>query len=250
MPTRDRTRSRRRGSSTRPVGVTGLVLTKLDGTAKGGIVLAIAQTLKLPIRYIGVGEAPEDFGEFDAEAFAAALIEGPQAGAVACGGRRMIVFDRVSKRYANGREALTNVSFSIHNGEMVFLTGRSGAGKSTVLKLIALLERPTRGAVLVQGRNTQSAQGAAHRRLPPRHRRRLPGPQAARRPAGVRQRRPAARGRRHAAQGDRQARARRARSGGAAWQGARAAPGTVGRGAAARRHRARRGEQAPAADRR
>jgi cell division transport system ATP-binding protein len=68
----------------------------------------------------------------------------------------MIVFDRVSKRYANGREALANVSFSIHNGEMVFLTGRSGAGKSTVLKLIALLERPTRGAVLVQGRNTQT----------------------------------------------------------------------------------------------
>ena len=81
---------------------------------------------------------------------------GAASGRGRCGGRRMIVFDRVSKRYANGREALTNVSFSIHNGEMVFLTGRSGAGKSTVLKLIALLERPTRGAVLVQGRNTQS----------------------------------------------------------------------------------------------
>ena len=68
----------------------------------------------------------------------------------------MIVFEHVSKRYANGREALNNVSFNIHNGEMVFLTGRSGAGKSTVLKLIALLERPTRGAVLVNGRNTQT----------------------------------------------------------------------------------------------
>jgi len=68
----------------------------------------------------------------------------------------MIVFDRVSKRYPNGREALTNVTFSVHTGEMVFLTGRSGAGKSTVLKLIALLERPTRGAVLVNGRNTQT----------------------------------------------------------------------------------------------
>ena len=40
----------------------------------------------------------------------------------------MIVFERVSKRYANGREALSNVSFNIHNGEMVVLTGRSGAG--------------------------------------------------------------------------------------------------------------------------
>src|SRR6516225_3924299 len=68
----------------------------------------------------------------------------------------MISFERVSKRYANGREALNNVSFSIHTGEMVFLTGRSGAGKSTVLKLIALLERPTRGAVVVAGRNTQT----------------------------------------------------------------------------------------------
>ena len=58
------------------VGVTGLALTKLDGTAKGGIVIAIAQQLALPIRFIGVGEAPEDFGDFDAAAFATALVEG------------------------------------------------------------------------------------------------------------------------------------------------------------------------------
>ena len=66
----------------------------------------------------------------------------------------MITFDHVSKRYPNGREALTNVTFNVDRGEMVFLTGRSGAGKSTVLKLIALLERPTRGTVLVSGKNT------------------------------------------------------------------------------------------------
>src|SRR6185312_11991453 len=59
------------------VGVTGIVLTKLDGTAKGGIVVAIARKLRLPIRFIGIGEQEEDFGEFDAEAFAAALVEGP-----------------------------------------------------------------------------------------------------------------------------------------------------------------------------
>ncbi len=59
------------------VGVTGLVLTKLDGTAKGGIVIAIALELGIPIRFIGVGESAEDFGEFDAAAFAAALVEGP-----------------------------------------------------------------------------------------------------------------------------------------------------------------------------
>jgi cell division transport system ATP-binding protein len=68
----------------------------------------------------------------------------------------VIVFDRVSKKYPNGREALANVTFRIASGEMVFLTGRSGAGKSTVLKLIALLERPSRGTVVVNGKNTSA----------------------------------------------------------------------------------------------
>jgi fused signal recognition particle receptor len=56
------------------VGVTGLVLTKLDGTARGGIVVAIARNMKLPIRFIGIGEQAADFGEFDAEAFVDALL--------------------------------------------------------------------------------------------------------------------------------------------------------------------------------
>jgi fused signal recognition particle receptor len=56
------------------VGVTGLVLTKLDGTAKGGIVVAIAEELKIPIRFIGIGEGADDFAEFDASAFARALL--------------------------------------------------------------------------------------------------------------------------------------------------------------------------------
>jgi len=75
----------------------------------------------------------------------------------------MIRFDRASKRYPNGREALSGASFEIRAGEMVFLTGRSGAGKSTVLKLIALLERPTRGLVMVNGCNTAAV---AARRIP------------------------------------------------------------------------------------
>jgi fused signal recognition particle receptor len=57
------------------LGVTGVVLTKLDGTAKGGIVFAIASTLRLPIRYIGIGESAEDFAPFDAEAFVDALLK-------------------------------------------------------------------------------------------------------------------------------------------------------------------------------
>ena len=66
----------------------------------------------------------------------------------------MIRFERVFKRYPNGREALGGVTLAVERGEMVFLTGRSGAGKSTVLKLIGLLERPTRGSVTVNGADT------------------------------------------------------------------------------------------------
>jgi fused signal recognition particle receptor len=57
------------------LGVTGIALTKLDGTAKGGIVFAIASELNLPIRYIGIGESAEDFQEFEAEAFVDALLK-------------------------------------------------------------------------------------------------------------------------------------------------------------------------------
>ncbi|MDN3516348.1 signal recognition particle-docking protein FtsY [Aquisalimonas lutea] len=56
------------------VGVTGLILTKLDGTAKGGVIFAIAHRLGLPIRYIGVGERPEDLQPFRAEEFVDALL--------------------------------------------------------------------------------------------------------------------------------------------------------------------------------
>jgi len=55
------------------VGVTGLVLTKLDGTAKGGIVLAIRQTMNLPVKFVGVGEGIGDLQPFDPEAFVDAL---------------------------------------------------------------------------------------------------------------------------------------------------------------------------------
>jgi fused signal recognition particle receptor len=60
---------------TETAGVTGIVLTKLDGTAKGGIVVAIARELNLPIRYVGVGEKVEDLLPFDAEKFIQSLFE-------------------------------------------------------------------------------------------------------------------------------------------------------------------------------
>jgi fused signal recognition particle receptor len=59
---------------TEAVGVTGITLTKLDGTAKGGIVIAIAKELGIPVKYIGVGEKLDDLADFDPGAFAEALI--------------------------------------------------------------------------------------------------------------------------------------------------------------------------------
>jgi fused signal recognition particle receptor len=56
------------------LGVSGLVITKLDGTAKGGILLAIARQLAIPVRFLAVGEGPDDLVPFDAEDFAAALL--------------------------------------------------------------------------------------------------------------------------------------------------------------------------------
>lgn len=75
----------------------------------------------------------------------------------------MIRFENVHKRYPNGREALSGVSFHLQRGELAFLTGPSGAGKSTLLRLIALIERPTRGTVLVNNLNTSRI---SRRRIP------------------------------------------------------------------------------------
>jgi fused signal recognition particle receptor len=56
------------------VGVTGLILTKVDGTAKGGIVLSISREMNIPVRFIGVGEGIDDLQPFDGKAFVEALI--------------------------------------------------------------------------------------------------------------------------------------------------------------------------------
>lgn len=55
------------------IGVTGIVLTKLDGTAKGGVIIAIADDLKIPVKYIGIGESLDDLREFSAQEFTEAL---------------------------------------------------------------------------------------------------------------------------------------------------------------------------------
>ena len=69
-----RTRVRQAEQFHQAIGVTGLVVTKLDGTAKGGVVVAIARRFGLPIRFIGIGEQAEDFGNFDARAYVEGLL--------------------------------------------------------------------------------------------------------------------------------------------------------------------------------
>ena len=66
----------------------------------------------------------------------------------------MIQFDRVSKRFSE-HDALRDLSLTIDTGEMVFITGHSGAGKSTFLRLLMLLERPTSGSLTVNERDTR-----------------------------------------------------------------------------------------------
>ena len=57
------------------IDVTGLVLTKLDGTAKGGIVIAVQRELGVPVKLVGLGEGPDDLAPFDAEQFVDALLD-------------------------------------------------------------------------------------------------------------------------------------------------------------------------------
>jgi len=73
----------------------------------------------------------------------------------------MISFSDVTKRYPEGLEALKNVSFEIESGEMVFITGHSGAGKSTIFRLLAAIERPTSGSIVVNGQNLAALRKSA-----------------------------------------------------------------------------------------
>jgi cell division transport system ATP-binding protein len=73
----------------------------------------------------------------------------------------MIQFQQVSKRYPPGIDALAALSFDIPDGELAIIGGHSGAGKSTLLKLIAAIEQPTGGVVLVNGQNVGALKRAA-----------------------------------------------------------------------------------------
>ena len=73
----------------------------------------------------------------------------------------MIVASQLSKRYPGGYEALADVSFEISAGQMVFITGHSGAGKTTLVKLIASIERPSGGSLVVNGQNLSALRRSA-----------------------------------------------------------------------------------------
>ena len=64
---------------TEAVEVTGIVLTKLDGTAKGGIVVSVQRELGIPVKLVGLGEGPDDLAPFEPQAFAEALVGGADA---------------------------------------------------------------------------------------------------------------------------------------------------------------------------
>jgi len=73
----------------------------------------------------------------------------------------MISASHLTKRYPGGHEAVKEVSFDIEAGDMVFITGHSGAGKTTLVKLIAAIERPTSGSLIVNGQNLAALRRSA-----------------------------------------------------------------------------------------
>ena len=183
------------------LGLTGLIITKLDGTAKGGAIAAIARDKPIPVRFIGVGEGIDDLRPFDADEFVRrcsnerSRSRAPQAPLPPVPGRSSISATSPSA-IPGGFEALSDVSLTIDAGEMVFITGHSGAGKSTLLKLIAAIEFASSGTVIVNGQNLAKLRPGGGAVPAPQVRHRVPGSQAALRPQRVPERAAAAADRR------------------------------------------------------
>jgi cell division transport system ATP-binding protein len=73
----------------------------------------------------------------------------------------MIEASNLTKRYPGGLEAVKDASFRIDGGQMVLITGHSGAGKTTLVKLISTIERPTSGSLVVNGQNLTALRRSA-----------------------------------------------------------------------------------------
>ncbi len=92
--------------------------------------------------------------------------------------RRManiVQFENVGLRYGTGTETLSDVSFTLKSGSFYFLTGPSGAGKTSLLKLLYLAQRPTRGVIRLFGEDAGALPRAEAAGLPPTDRRGVPG---------------------------------------------------------------------------
>ena len=79
----------------------------------------------------------------------------------------MIYYDRVSKIYADNSVALEDVSFSVEPGEFISIVGHSGAGKTTLIKMLLAEEKPSSGSVFFESINVHEVPHAPHGRVPP-----------------------------------------------------------------------------------
>jgi signal recognition particle-docking protein FtsY len=221
------------------VGLTGLIVTKLDGTAKAGVLFAIANTSRFPVHFVGIGEAVEDLRPFETRGVRRCAARARR------GLTRMaqIEFRDVTKRFDNGTEALRSVSVSFEEGSMTFLTGHSGAGKSTFLRLLLRLDLPTRGQIFVNGVNIAQLPDRHIPALPAEHRCGVSGSSPASASHCLRQRRVAVARGWHARARRGASCARGAVARGTVGEGADAATASVDRRAATGRHRARSREQ-------
>ena len=94
----------------------------------------------------------------------------------------MVRLENVGLRYGHGPEILKDVNFRMDVGEFAFLTGPSGAGKSSLLRLLFLAQRPSRGAIRLFGEDVAKLNRKSLPAAPPPHRRGLPGVPPARPP--------------------------------------------------------------------
>ena len=138
----------------RAVGLTGLAVTKLDGTAKAGVLFAIAARHSLPVKFIGIGEGVLTTCSRSSQS--RSLMRSWRRKKRSSSPLGSIEFEHVSRRFDNGAEGLHDVSVSFAEGSMAFITGHSGAGKSTFLKLLLAIDAPTRGQDSGQRRRCRS----------------------------------------------------------------------------------------------
>ena len=87
----------------------------------------------------------------------------------------IVQFENVGLRYGTGAEVLSDISFSLGKGAFYFLTGASGAGKTSLLRLLYLAQRPSRGLIRLFGEDAVTMPRTRLARLPPPDRRGLPG---------------------------------------------------------------------------